>query len=907
MNYKKITALITAFAACFSALAAPAENSGIAEYTGIYAEGSEAPAVTEEGKLGETVSFTLYENGKMIVKGHGAVTEKATEAVKNYRLITSLEFENDDEGGVTSICERAFDNCAALVEVTVPDSVTKLGDEVFINCGQLQKAVLGNGVTTLVPGLFACCPAFNELTMPAFETECVYNENGGISFDSRTLRVLFTRNDGFYACGLKKVVILDGAETVPDGEFSNIASLNEVVIPQSVKKIGAYAFANCPLQRMVLPDEITEIGDRAFSNCSKMSEINIPGKTEKIGDYAFISCGSLTEITVPDSVTQLGRGAFFECRTVKNAKLGKGIKTIIPELLYGCITLETLEMPDIKTECVYDEDGNLQPESGNIKTMFTRNDGFFMCGLKKAVILDGSEEISDGEFAGITSLEEVVFPASVTKIGANAFETCTLFNIEFPENLESIGERAFSGCSQLRAVSIPESVTAIGDYAFSKCARMGEAVIPEGVENIGRYAFSECSSLTEITIPDSVTKLGEGAFHACGSIKKAVMGKGVTTLVPSLFAVCSKLEELVMPALETENEYDENGELTSASRNVRSMFTRNDGFYSCGLKKVIILDGSETIPENEFSDIGTLTEVVIPSSVKKIGDRAFRHCPLANIVLPEELTEIGKYAFDRCKLTEIKFPEKTEKIGEYAFVDCASLQEVIVPDSVTEIGKGAFHSCGSLKYAKLGKGIKTFVPELFSVCQTLEMIEIPEIKSECVYDEAGNLQPESRNMKTMFTRSDGFFISALKSVIISDGAEIISEDEFSDMNSIQEIFIPDSVKTISDNAFRRCNNIRDLYYEGSEKEWKTVTESAKITLPDKTVYHFGGALPESERCLSPDADCNGTVNIRDLITVRSFLLGKINPEEETVSPDVNGDGKNNSADYICLACLLLSR
>ena len=51
-----------------------------------------------------------------------------------------------------------------------------------------------------------------------------------------------------------------------------------------------------------------------FGYCSSLTNIIIPDSVTSIGAFAFVSCDSLTNIIIPDSVTSIGDAA-FECCT----------------------------------------------------------------------------------------------------------------------------------------------------------------------------------------------------------------------------------------------------------------------------------------------------------------------------------------------------------------------------------------------------------------------------------------------------------------------------------------------------------------------------------------------------------------------------------------------------------------
>lgn len=166
------------------------------------------------------------------------------------------------------------------------------------------------------------------------------------------------------------------------------------------------------------------------------------------------------------------------------------------------------------------------------------------------------ERIDEGAFEDCKSLENIIIPASVTKIGKMAFDgnrlkriiveegnpcfdsrencngiietaTRTLVvgckNTIIPDGIECIGFSCFYGNDELEHISIPTSVKRIGESAFHFCTALKSIVIPEGVEIIDTIAFHGCDSLESIVLPDSVTYIGENAFSSCWNIKSVTL------------------------------------------------------------------------------------------------------------------------------------------------------------------------------------------------------------------------------------------------------------------------------------------------------------------------------------------------------------------------------------------------
>ena len=126
-----------------------------------------------------------------------------------------------------------------------------------------------------------------------------------------------SRLDVIYGGHVKKVTVPDGVQALV-GSFEGCASLEEVVLPDSLSSIGDYAFSDCSsLTSVTIGDGVTIIGKAAFSYCISLESITIPDSVTSIGEGAFYMCESLTSIVIPDSVTSIGEGAFAGCESLE--------------------------------------------------------------------------------------------------------------------------------------------------------------------------------------------------------------------------------------------------------------------------------------------------------------------------------------------------------------------------------------------------------------------------------------------------------------------------------------------------------------------------------------------------------------------------------------------------------------
>lgn len=111
----------------------------------------------------------------------------------------------------------------------------------------------------------------------------------------------------------------------------------------------------------------------------------------------------------------------------------------------------------------------------------------------------------------------------------------------------------------------------------------------------------------------------------------------------------------------------------------------------------------------------------------KIPNEYFHNSTITSIDIPEGITEIGDYAFLSCKnLQSIKFPTTLKSIGEGAFKGCSQLAEVTIPEGVTEIGGHAFRDCYRLRNVNLPTTVRILNSCMFCGCKWLTNIILPE-------------------------------------------------------------------------------------------------------------------------------------------------------------------------------------
>lgn len=284
-------------------------------------------------------------------------------------------------------------------DVLSTNTYSEMPQNMFRDCTKLASVNLPR-VEKLLSGVFSGCTALKTIEIPS-TVKSFGTDASGVAYYGV-----------FYNSGLESVTFEEGSqlEVVAPYSFTQCASLKEISLPLSVKRIEKQAFYKSGLEKIVCGGTSLEyVGEYAFADCLSLTEVQLPDTVTEYGYRVFGGCTVLSkvnsskagEVRIGSNVTAIGGSLFSDCRNIKSAKFEYDFTALPNGVFLGCTSLTTFN--------------------------------------------------SDTE-------GEVILPDGLTDIGSTVFQQTAIKSVTFGTKLKSIGVATFRGCSKLTSVTINTAI-----------------------------------------------------------------------------------------------------------------------------------------------------------------------------------------------------------------------------------------------------------------------------------------------------------------------------------------------------------------------------------------------------------------------------------------------------------------
>ena len=397
----------------------------------------------------------LKESGKLkyagIDENKCTVTSELFEIDYENNTLTKLTEKGKQSNPLTIpesikvIGEGAFEGSKASA-VYIPTSVEKISAGAFKDCTSLATVNLGqlDKLTTIGDDAFGGCTSLTSVTIPASVTavaDNAFEPNTAIVNNTKTLFKAYVNSCGkvnVFNTSELDLTSIDGGKyvNIAENAFANLTKIEEVIIPETIKNIGANAFGGCTGLKTV------RFAGNIGAESIKIDKSSFPTPSQGRMKFYFTNQDSLNNV----------------CNQIVLANDKKEF---------------SVDVVDVKSFFDIDDEGVLtvKNDGESLRQYLRIHDG-----LLDISALNNAKVIND-TFRGYKELKSIILPTSLTTIGADTFMDCTglvTVNLGQLDELTTIGASAFDRCTSLTSIVIPAKVTGIGANDFIGCTSLKE-------------------------------------------------------------------------------------------------------------------------------------------------------------------------------------------------------------------------------------------------------------------------------------------------------------------------------------------------------------------------------------------------------------------------------------------------
>ncbi len=676
----------------------------------------------------------------------------------------------------------------------------------------------------------------------------------------------------------------------------------------SVRDDFVFGNVSTALQSVVLPDTIERIGDYAFGDCTALTSINIPESVVSIGERALPT--SLGNTTSENNGVYVGTQenpylmlVDTETTDFTSFTINSNCKIIGMNAFKGCTALTTITIPASVITIDYSAFGYGSNYAERCRSL-------------ESVIFETNSQLKDiasSAFNGCSSLTTIVLPQSVERIGGFVFQSCTSLQYNTSNSGLYLGTEseayfaliATDGTS-FTTFTVDPSCQVIANQAFSNVTAT-EIVIPASVKNIHDLAFGIArASISAVNVNESNQNYASEGGVLFNKDKTALLYYPEHKADTS-YQVPSSVEYINAVTFRNSQGFPNLTSITIPG-NVRVVSDMAFYMMRSTLSEIIIQEGVMYVGQDAFGDGNITGTISIPNSLIYIGNSAFSLNGYTNGNQYAEGLYIGNdenpylYLYDTTTtdMTTFNVTEGCKFIGDYAFESC-SFTSINIPSTLIGFGNSPFHFCEHFANINVDENNTVYSSQdgvLFNKDKTA-LILYPAGKTETTYQVPDGVK----------ILAGGLSSSALTEVSLPDSLEILASGFGSSLQTVN-IGPNSQLKTIGSYAFASCSSLQSINLS-SDNQLQSIGSYAFLGCSNLENIDFinNGKITEIADCAFQNCTSLTTVTIPDIVTSIGASAFSGCSSLATVNIDLNNSQISeigDSAFYNCSALTTIS-
>lgn len=398
--------------------------------------------------------------------------------------------------GLTSIPEGLFAGCTLLKNVTAADNfanVVKIGKSAFFGCRALQSVNFENA-TVVEDSAFENCTALTALPSSKLTTVGM-NAFASSRIQNVELNSLVNLGERAFAnISALQTVKLGAIAKMGEKVFVGSNNIKSVFFAAGTAEIASYTFNESDGKEIrtditvILPDSVTKIGDYAFYNLSGLTAINLKNVTY-VGEGAFFG----TKLSEADlsSIVYIGDEAFaytmFKSVNLSSAEVigdmafydydeTKAESDKLSSVTFGAVkrigsnafsgtALKTVNLPASFNARTYDFSWDVLDDKDRVEEVKTRREASY--GEAAFTDIDTLESINISENDAFVSIDGVLYSKVENGLVLEQYPAGKADKTyKVADKTVAIRASAFESVLYLESVEFPYTVKMIGSYAF---------------------------------------------------------------------------------------------------------------------------------------------------------------------------------------------------------------------------------------------------------------------------------------------------------------------------------------------------------------------------------------------------------------------------------------------------------